>query len=124
MSYDLVFWKQAASPLSPEAVYERLSTSDDVAGLGEVPLKAFLEKLAGVFPGAQQSGVHLDWEGESGAFQLTWSGAQITASLYGLPPRKLNMLVAVGHDLELSVYDPQRGELLESRFVPSATVTF
>ena len=117
MSYDLVFWRQER-PLDDDAqsIYERLCEDEDIDGLAVLPLADIKRRFAELFPGIEDDGAELNWEGDEGAMQVAWTPDPIRhvhVTLYGCSGDEAERVVRIAHEFGCPVYDPQAGETYE-----------
>src|SRR4051794_1295767 len=102
MSYDLVFWGQDASEQrAPPLIYGELLAGQDVPGLAELPVEAYLGRILEAVPDARRQGNQIVWENEHhlASFVLDATNRSVIVSLTGNWPHHLaNVLIDVAQE--------------------------
>ena len=109
MSYDLVFWKKTPDcTAEPAEIHELLLSGAEPAGLEEIPVDDLLGRVREAFPGIIEDGGLVFWEGGNrGMFELYWSQRHVHFCCRELEAEDMNRLIAIAHDFEFPLYDPQ-----------------
>jgi hypothetical protein len=117
MSYELVFWRQAAMmSQSSTTTYEALKHHQPVEGLSDLPIDQVLSEITSSFPNSQRgSDGSDDWITWSSAddedsFRVTWSSQHFRVECHHVPLDQVNRLVKIGEKFGCPLYDPQTGE--------------
>lgn len=123
MSYDLNFWRQDTSVTRvPAETYADLCEEVPVQGLATLPIDKYLQRIKDTFPGCAASQTTVNWEGEEGAFQVSWSEQHVRIDCYNLNPDAMNRLIDIGLEFDCPLYDPQVDQRYsDSRHAPSST---
>ena len=113
MSYDLDFWQyeNELPAADHQAVYERLSNGESIAGLRNIPVADILARLNSVF--SSQGWTQLDattWEGKTGAFQIFTTPQFFRVDCHGMDGEDMNRLIDLAAEFNLPLYDPQVGK--------------
>jgi hypothetical protein len=120
MSYDLYFWREERpQSASPGDTCERLCSDEDVNGIAALSVDKIKLRFAQEFPGIEDNGTELTWEGAGSYFQVTWAicskpgftlciivncGWQLLKA-----PETMNRIIDLGNGLGCALYDPQTG---------------
>jgi hypothetical protein len=124
MAYSLLFWRETSREIgSPESVSECLAADEEHASLAWLSVVAIKSKFATLFPGIDDCGCNLDWEGSGSYFQVTWpisSRSQQTQAIYVecgyellKSPEVMNRIIELAGEFGCALYDPQTGERYE-----------
>jgi hypothetical protein len=74
MSYDIFFWRETpGASLDPERIFHELEDGGMIAGMVPIPLKTAIAAFEHHFPGIQQCEGVLEWKGEGGSFQVSFT---------------------------------------------------
>jgi hypothetical protein len=109
-----MFWRGTPSVTTPiSSVYTRLSDGEAVDGLEELPTERILDRIREVYPESERAGAVLDWVGEEGSFQVSWSSQHIRIDTYGLPRQEINRLMSIVQEFGCLVFDPSINRLFD-----------
>lgn len=110
MSYDLDFWRYADESMlnDHQAIYERLSDGEHVAGVAEIPIQEVLRRTADVFTELGWNAVDEEtWESERGNFQIFSTSQFFRVDCYGMNGDDMNLFIDIASEFGLILYDPQ-----------------
>ncbi len=116
MSYDLDFWKYENEPgegQDHQAIYEKLSNGETVAGLAQLPIDQIMQQVADRFTQAGWEEVDaVSWEKDGSAFQLFTTKQFFRVDCYGMEGEDMNAFIDIAAEFGCPLYDPQ----VEERF--------
>jgi hypothetical protein len=118
VSYDLYFWRESVPQTqTPEAICDLLCADEEPAGVSWLSVDEIKAHFAATFPGIEDAGTELNWEGEGSYFQVTWpveSNPRHTLAIFGWcgydllkSTETMNRIIAVASSLGCALYDPQ-----------------
>lgn len=114
MSYDLAFWREITPAGQPSEVYDQVIDDVDVDGLAALPLDQIKRRFTDTFPGIDDEGAEMTWEGDGSHFQLSWPPDPVNALLvscgYQLPDDTMNRIIEIANEFGCALYDPQTDE--------------
>jgi hypothetical protein len=117
MSYDLVFWRQAAGTTAdPKGAYESLLDGASVDGLAALPIDDILTAILAAFPGAVRepngSSEWVIWQGNDGAdvIEVWWSPQHFHVVCRHVHSDDMNTLIEIAGAHGCALFDPQTGE--------------
>jgi hypothetical protein len=117
MSYDLVFWRQAAGlAADPKEIYESLLDGAWVDGLDELPIDDLLAAILDAFPAAARepngSSEWVIWEANAGAdvFEVWWSPQHLQVVCRHVLSDDMNTIIGIAAGHGCALFDPQTGE--------------
>src|SRR4051812_36184861 len=120
MAHDLIFWRELTPRTdSPREVYNRLLADEDVEGLAVLPIDRVKRRFAEAFPGIDDQGAMMSWNGDGSYFQVTWPPSPTNALIVSCgwkllnSPDTMNRMIDVAHAFGCGLYDPQTGERYE-----------
>ena len=110
MSYDINFWKQERPlELSPQEVYERLSSRQLVDGLAKLPVDEILARLKEAYPDFDPAESFPLARTSEGSIEFSWSDYHFRFDIRGVCG-DCQKLVDIMTDFGCPMYDPQLGK--------------
>lgn len=115
MSYQLVFWKSAAS-LEPSEVYAEVIEGHSVDGLEPIDPAVVEGRMRSAFPAWTLDASVADRSAqtvlsrEHGALSVFYSPEAAVCTCQGLANADMNQIIDVFYDLGMRLYDPQTNQ--------------
>lgn len=111
MSYGLSFWRcKPGVTLDHQDVYERLSNSERVDGVEDIPIDVMLDRISQSFS---------DWDrldrvtfdgGDHGGFQLFTTPQFLRVDCHQMDGEDMDRFIDLAAEFECCLYDPQTGQ--------------
>lgn len=74
MSYDIVFWREVpTAKLDPDRIFHEPEDGGTIPGMIPIPVKTAIDVYKQHFPGIRDCEGVLEWKGEGGSFQVSFT---------------------------------------------------